>query len=83
MIGIVGIFIGPRSLKSPRMIEATFNSNSSTTIISSHSPTNASNKTNLDVFYNEPSSLDRSITKHSILIIGGDMNSQIGKNVNI
>ena len=36
----------------------------------------------LIVFYNELTSLVRSILKHSVLIIGGDMNAQIGKNVN-
>ncbi len=35
----------------------------------------------LIALYNELSSLVRSITKH-VIIIGGDMNAQIGKNVN-
>ena len=37
---------------------------------------------NLIAFYNELSSLVRSIPKHNVLVIGGDMNVQIGKNVN-
>ena len=61
---------------------ATFNGNSSTRIISCYSPTNVSEETDLIAFYNELSSLVRSIPKHNFLIIGGDMNAQIGKNVN-
>ena len=60
---------------------ATFNGNPSTTIISCDSPTNVSEETDLIAFYNELSSLVRCIPKHNILIIGGDMNAQIGKNV--
>ena len=33
-------------------------------------------------FYNELSFLVRSISKHNVLVIGGDINAQIGKNVN-
>ena len=62
-------------------MEATFNGNPCTTIIC-YSPTNASDETNLAAFYNELSSLVRSIPKHNVLIIGGDMNAQIGKNIN-
>ena len=39
-------------------------------------------KTDLIHFYNELSSLVRSIPKHNVLVIGRDMNAQIGKNVN-
>ena len=59
----------------------TFNGNPSTAIISCYSPTNVSEETDLIVFYNELSSLVHSIPKHNILIIGRDMNVQIGKNV--
>ena len=38
---------------------------------------NASNEMDLDVFYNELSSLVHSIPKHNVLIISGDMNAQI------
>ena len=90
MIEGVGMLIGPQALKSlnsiekiqPRMMVATFNDNPSTTIISCYSPTNVSEKTDLITFYDELSSLVHSIPKHNILIIGGDMNAQIGKNVN-
>ena len=90
MIGGVRILIGPRSLKSlnsiermqPRMIEATFNGNPRATIISRYSPTNVSEETKLITFYDEFSTLVRSIPKHNVLVIGGDMNAQIGKNGN-
>ncbi len=90
MTGDIGMLPGPRALKSlksiekiqPRMVVATFNGNSSTTIISCYSPTNVSDETDLIASYNELSSLVRSIPKDKVLIIGGDMNAQIGKNVN-
>ena len=55
------------------MVEATFNGNSSATIIICYSPTNVSEET--DLIYNELSFLVRSIPKHDVLIIGGDMNA--------
>ena len=61
---------------------ATFNGNPSKTVISCYSPTNASDKTDLITFYNDQSSLVRSILKHNVLIIRGDMNAQIGKKEN-
>ena len=83
--GGVSMLIGPRALKllnsiekiQPRIMVATFNSNLSTTIIFCYSPTNASDKTDLDAFYNELSSFVRSIPKHNVLIIGEDMNAGI------
>ena len=89
LIGSVGMLLSPHALKSPnniekiqpRMMVATFNGNPSTIIISCYNPTNASDKTDPNTFYKELSSLVHSITRH-ILIIGGDMNSQIGKNDN-
>ena len=51
------------------------------TIISCYSPTNVSEETELVTFYDELSSLVRSIPKH-MLVIGGDMNAQIAKNGN-
>ena len=88
-IGSVGILIGPQALKSlnsikkiqPRMMVATYNGNTSATIIG-YRPTNVSEETELIAFYNELSSLVCSILKHTVLIIGGDMNAQIGKNIN-
>ena len=86
-VGGVGMLIGPRTLKTlnsieriqPRMMAATFNGNPKATIISCYSPTNVSEETELVTFYEELSSLVRSIPKHNLLVIGGDMNAQIGK----
>ena len=64
------------------MMIATFSGNPSATIISCNSPTNVSEETDLIAFYNELSSLVRGIPKHNVLVIGGDINVQIGKNVN-
>ena len=85
----VGLLIGPRALKTlnsiekiqPRMMAATFSVNPRATIISCYSPTNVSEETEPITFYDELSSLVRSIPKH-MLVIGGDMNAQIGKNGN-
>ena len=87
-VGGVGLLIGPRALKTlnsvekilPRMMAATFNGNPRATIISCYSPTNVSEETELVTFYDELSSLVRCIPKHKMLVIGGDMNAQIGKN---
>ena len=64
------------------MIIATFNGNPSTTIILCYSTTNVSEETDHITFYNELSSLVCSIPKQNVLIIGGEMNAQISKNVN-
>ena len=61
---------------------ATFNGNPRATIISCYSSTNVSEETERVTFYDELSSLVRSIPKHNVLVIGGDMNAQIGKNGN-
>ena len=62
---------------------ATFSGNPGTTIISSYyNATNACDEADLDTFYNELSSLVRSVPKYNFLIIWGDLNAQIGKNVN-
>ena len=86
VIGGLGMLLSPRVLKSlnniekiqPRIMEATFNGNPSTTIIC-YSPTNASDGADLDTFYNEQSSHVCSVPRLNLLIIGGDMNAQIGK----
>ena len=64
------------------MMVATFNGNPRATIISCYIPTNVSEKTEPFAFYEELSSLGHSIPKHNMLVIGGDMNAQIGKNGN-
>ena len=89
-VGGVGMLIGPRVLKTlnsieriqPRMMAATFNGNTKATIISCYRPTNVSEETELVTFYGELSSLVRRIPKNNLLVIGGDMNAQIGKNRN-
>ena len=62
------------------MMAATFNGNPKATIISCYSPTNVSEENEIVTFYEDLSSLVRSIPKHNLLVIGGDMNAQIGKN---
>ena len=61
---------------------ATFKGNPRASIISCYNPTNNSEETELIAFYDELSSLVRSIPKHNILVIGGDMNAEIRKNGN-
>ena len=61
---------------------ATFNGNPRATNVSCYSPTNVSEETELVAFYDELSSLVRSIPKHNMLVIGRDMNAHIGKNGN-
>ena len=63
------------------MMVAMFNGNPNATIISCYSPLNVSEDTDLIFFHNDLSSLVRSILKYKVLIIGGDMNTQIDKNV--
>ena len=76
-IGGVGMHIGRRAQESlNRMMVATFKVNPSSTIISCY---NVSEENELIAFYDELSSLVRSIPKHNVLVIGGDMNAQIGK----
>ena len=61
---------------------ATFNGNPCTTIVSRYSTANAPDELNVTTFYVELSSLVRHIPKHNVLIIGGDMNVQIGNDKN-
>ena len=61
---------------------ATFNGNPRATIISCYIPTIVSEETELIAFYDELSSFVRSIPKYNVLIIGRDMNAQIGKKGN-
>ena len=83
------MLIGPQTLKSlnsiekihQRMMVATFNGNPRAIIIC-YSPTNESEETELIIFYDEISSHVISIPKHNVLVIGRDMNAQIGKNGN-
>ena len=59
---------------------ATFKGNPSATMISCYSPTNVSEETERIAFYDELSSLVRSILKHKVLVICGDTNDKIDKN---
>ena len=61
------------------MMATTFNGNPKATIISCYSPTNVSEETEQVTFYEELSSQVRSIPKHNLLVIGRDINAQIGK----
>ena len=61
---------------------ATFNGNPRATIISCLNPTNVTEETELINFYDELSNLVRGISKHNVLVIGGNMDAQIGKNGN-
>ena len=93
-VGGVGMLLGQRALKTlnsieriqPRMIAATFNGNPRARIISCYSPTNVSEESELVTFCDETElvtiSLVRNIPKHNVLVIGRDMNAQIGKNWN-
>ena len=84
--GGVGMLLSPRTLKSlnnvekihPRMIIATFDGNPTTTVISCYSPTNTSEEETVTEFYQQLSSLVRRIPKHNVVLIGGDINAQIG-----
>ena len=60
----------------------TFYGNPNATIISCYSLPNDSEQNDFIAFYNELSPLVSCISKHTVLVIGGDMNAQIGKNVN-
>ena len=64
------------------MMAATFNGNPIATIIFYYSPTNVREESELLPFYNELSPRVRSIPKHNVLVIGGDINAQIEKKKN-
>lgn len=89
-IGGVGLLLSPRALKSlksaekitQRIILATFSGNPATTVICCYSPTNVSDKQEILNFYDELSAIVRSIPKHNLLVIGGDMNAHIGREDN-
>ena len=66
----------------PSMMCVSSNCNPCATIISCYSPANASDETDIITFYNKLSFFVRHIPKHNILIIGGDMIAQIGKDRN-
>ena len=82
----VGLLLSPKAHKTlnsvetinPRTLIATFNGNPAVTIISCYSPTNVSNMHDREEFYTELADLTKSIPKHNVLVVGGDMNGRIG-----
>ena len=64
------------------IISAASNDNLSNTIVPEYNPTNSSDETDIISFYHELFFLVRHIPKHNVLIIGGAMNAQIGKDEN-
>ena len=88
-IGGVGMLLSPHATKSlnsiekvtPQILVATFHSNPEPTLISCYNPTNISDEQEIIYFYDDLSSLVRSVPKHSALIIDGDLNAQIGQNI--
>ena len=87
--GGVKMFLSPCALKSVNSIEKiqsritcdTFNGNPSATIVSWYSSTDVRG-IDVTTFFNRLSSLDGYIPKHNVLNISGDMNTQIGKDMN-
>ena len=82
----VGLLLSPKAHKAlnsvetinPRILIATFIGNPAVTVISCYSPTNVSNVDGREEFYAELSELTKAVPKHSVLLIGGDMNGKIG-----
>ena len=64
-----------------RLLAATFHGNPEPTLISCHSPTSIADEQEVTDFYDDLSSLIRFVRKHNILIIGGDLNAQIGQSM--
>lgn len=64
---------------TPRIMIATFNGNPQTTIIFCYSPTNMSDETEVETFYEDLISVTRQVPKHNILIIAGDFNAHLGQ----
>ena len=85
-IGGIGMLLSPHATKSLNSIEkitsrilvATFNGNPEPTVITCYSPTNITEEQEVIAFYDDLSSLVRSIPKHNVLIIAGDLNAQVG-----
>ena len=88
-IGGVGMLLSPHATKSLNSIEkitsrilvATFQGNPEPILISCYSPTNIVDGQEVIDFYDDLSSLIRSVPKHNVLIIGGNLNAQIGQSI--
>ena len=86
-IGGVGMLLSPHATKSLNSIEKitsrilveTFHGNPEATLISCYSPTNIADEHEVIDFYDDLSSLIRSVTKHNVLIVGEELNAQIGQ----
>ena len=86
-IGGVGMLLSPNACKSliniesinERLMIATFNGNPQTTIISCYSPTNVSDVTVAEDFYSDLANLIKEVPKHNMILVGGDMNAQVGE----
>ena len=70
------------SLKSInfRTLIALFNGNPAVTVISCYCPTKVSSVIEREEFFVELSDLLQNIPKHNVLLIGGDINAQVGQN---
>ena len=60
---------------TPRIMIATFNRNPQTTIISCYNPTNVSDETEVETFYEDLIPVTGQVPKHNVLIIAGDFNA--------
>ena len=64
---------------SPRTMIASFNGDPVVTIISCYSRSNVSDEEDKDQFYFDVTTATRSIPKHNITVVEGDMNASLGK----
>jgi exonuclease III len=69
------------STPSERIIQATFQSNPVTTVISAYAPTSASSEEVKQGFYRELSSTISAVPAHNFLIVLGDFNGRLGNDV--
>ena len=67
---------------SPRIMIATFNGNTKLTLISCYSPTNVSEEKDTLTLYTEVMSVVQYVPKHSVLVIGGDMQNKYMNEIN-
>ena len=85
-VGMLFSLLATKSLNSiekitSRLLAATFHGNPEPTLISCYSPTSIADEQEVIDFYDDLSSLIRFVRKHNILIIGGDLNAQIGQSM--
>ena len=64
---------------TPRNMIVTLNGNLQTTIISCYSPTNVSDETEVDTFYEDLIAVTRQVPKNNIIIIAGHFNAHLGQ----